>query len=117
MNSFKKIATLILILFSIIYEANAQTQDDKVLIEIIDPSKPNTSVKVYIDWPYEGSPPIGAGKKILNKIETKLREAGVDCPPKQRKLSSYIWECGNGKLVRVKDKRVAMLFSSMWVDE
>lgn len=85
---------------------------DKVTLEIVDE---NGNVKeVSFEWPFSGPPPIGDNSSLAAKVEEILKENDVDCPPERTKVSDYVWRCGNGKLVRTKDRKVGRLLSKAW---
>ena len=100
------IALLAFIAFTSIFQ-----QDDLVSLEIIEDGKTRT---VTFQWPFKGPPPIGSDDLLINKVDSILKENDIDCPPERRKVSDEIWVCGNGKLIKPKDKKLSRLFNKAW---
>lgn len=56
-------------------------------------------------------PPIGQASSLISDI---LLQNDIDCPPERTMVSRSVWQCGNGKLIRVESESFAALLDQAW---
>lgn len=85
-------------------------------IQIIDQDSSEKSHS--FKWPFEkGQKPVGGTQVLIEKVDKILRDNGVPCPPKRKKLTDNVWICGNGKKIKTNDAQLIELFTETWEDE
>lgn len=102
---------ILLLLFLLPLVGFAQ-KDDSVSLEITE--KGRSPKTLWLPWTFKGPPSIGDSTTLVKRVDALLQENGVECPPARVKLSENVWRCGNGKLIRTKDTRLAGLLGKAW---
>jgi hypothetical protein len=87
-------------------------QDQPVTLMVVTPEGSTKEYKFKLPPP--GPPSTGEKSMILKKVNAILQENEIDCPPKREKVGENIWKCGNGKLVKTPDAKLARILSKAW---
>jgi hypothetical protein len=99
-----------------------KTSQGKTLLQVIQYNKnnaPDSSINtLLLDLPpAKADTSANANKAIKEEIKSFFKRNNVKCPAPQRRISKYVWMCGNGVKIRTNDSRVAELIDNLDQDK
>ncbi|TFF36320.1 hypothetical protein [Mucilaginibacter psychrotolerans] len=96
-------------------QSAAQPKADNVALNVTDVKGHTKIIHFKILFPVGPGNTGGINKSnLLTTLGQKLREKGVVCPPKRKKIADNVWICGDGTKYTSDNQKLNALLEELW---